>query len=363
MPIEEITEAVRRVARPRARSRCPGGVTLERLSGARDDRRRLRVGRRAHALRARRGPQLRAGAGCLIRCRRIWRRRSRRRARHADRSAPASLYFDEAGSTNDLAARAAEHGEPEGTLFVAGAQTAGRGRLGRTWFSPPDAGLYVSTIIRRARVVPWVTLAAGVAVAEGIRAATGLPVQMKWPNDVVAVGGRKFRAAGRSPASSPKRRADRPACSTSSLGSASTCGAGRFRRSWPIAPGRSRVSSAGPIDGGAVLASVLAALNDATCRSRQSGAPPLLARAGWRCRPRRTAPPSSGTAGAASKRGTTAGLADDGALLCGAARRTAGDVRAMIIGVRRAATLREPQGRRELCRARASVSQETTRAK
>jgi BirA family biotin operon repressor/biotin-[acetyl-CoA-carboxylase] ligase len=53
------------------------------------------------------------------------------------------FYAAVVGSTNDLAAQAADRGEPEGTTFVAGAQTAGRGRLGRTWFSPPDAGLYI----------------------------------------------------------------------------------------------------------------------------------------------------------------------------------------------------------------------------
>ena len=104
------------------------------------------------------------------------------------------FYAAEVGSTNDLAAQAAERGAPEGTTFVAGAQTAGRGRLGRTWFSPPDAGLYVSTIVRRRAVAPWITLAGGVAVAGGIRAATGLPVQIKWPNDIVAVGTAGFRA-------------------------------------------------------------------------------------------------------------------------------------------------------------------------
>src|SRR5690349_6653341 len=104
------------------------------------------------------------------------------------------FYAAVVGSTNDLAAQAADRGEPEGTTFVAGAQTAGRGRLGRTWFSPPDAGLYISTIVRRRAVAPWITLAGGVAVASGIRAATGLPVQIKWPNDIVAVGPAGFRA-------------------------------------------------------------------------------------------------------------------------------------------------------------------------
>src|SRR5258708_31008014 len=103
-------------------------------------------------------------------------------------------YAAEVGSTNDLAAAAADRGGPEGTTFVAGAQTAGRGRQGRAWFSPPGSGLYLSIIIRRASIAPWVTLAGGVAVAEGVRTATGLPVQIKWPNDIVAVSGAGFRS-------------------------------------------------------------------------------------------------------------------------------------------------------------------------
>src|SRR5579872_5735087 len=103
------------------------------------------------------------------------------------------FYFTETGSTNDLASAAADRGEPEGTTFVAGAQTAGRGRRGREWFSPPGSGLYFSTIVRRASIAPWLTLAGGVAVAEGIRTATGLPVQIKWPNDIVSTSGAGFR--------------------------------------------------------------------------------------------------------------------------------------------------------------------------
>lgn len=103
-------------------------------------------------------------------------------------------YFDDVGSTNDLALDAAERGAPEGATFVAGAQHAGRGRLGRTWFSPPGAGLYASTIVRRPSIARWLTLAGGVAVAEAIRGATGLPVELKWPNDVVAVGPGGFHA-------------------------------------------------------------------------------------------------------------------------------------------------------------------------
>jgi len=97
-------------------------------------------------------------------------------------------YFHETTSTNDVAAQYAEHGAPEGTTVLAASQTAGRGRLGRTWHSPPGAGLYFSTIVRDTRAAPYLTLAGGVAVAEGIRTATGLPLEIKWPNDVVTPG-------------------------------------------------------------------------------------------------------------------------------------------------------------------------------
>jgi len=110
------------------------------------------------------------------------------------------LYFlSETPSTNDVAATLAERGAPEGATVFAAAQTAGRGRFGRAWFSPPGAGLYVSVVCRNEAAAPFVTLAGGVAVAEGIRAATGLPVQIKWPNDVVVedtTPGRRRKLAG-----------------------------------------------------------------------------------------------------------------------------------------------------------------------
>jgi len=114
----------------------------------------------------------------------------RARPRLAPLAAPL-LFFSTIGSTNDEAASIAT----EGTVVVAGAQTSGRGRRGRTWFSPPGSGLYVSTVLApaRARVDPrrattLLTLAAGVAIAEGIQASTGLDVDVKWPNDVYASG-------------------------------------------------------------------------------------------------------------------------------------------------------------------------------
>lgn len=96
-------------------------------------------------------------------------------------------------STMDAAAVLADDGAPHGTFVVAGTQTAGRGRRGHRWASPPDAGLYFS-VLMRPPVAPYVdgapsvlgllTLAAGLAVAEGIGHATGLESSLKWPNDL-----------------------------------------------------------------------------------------------------------------------------------------------------------------------------------
>ena len=96
------------------------------------------------------------------------------------------LWYQEASSTNDIASTLAESGAGEGTLVVADRQTAGRGRLGRDWASPPGVGIYATVVLRpAAHVVPLLTIAAGVAIAEGVAAATGLAARVKWPNDVV----------------------------------------------------------------------------------------------------------------------------------------------------------------------------------
>lgn len=96
------------------------------------------------------------------------------------------------GSTNDRARELGERGAAEGSLVVALRQEQGRGRLGRTWVSPPG-GLYVSLLLRpdegMLRRLP-VSLVAGLAVAEAIEATCGVRPDLKWPNDVL-VGGRK----------------------------------------------------------------------------------------------------------------------------------------------------------------------------
>ncbi len=106
-------------------------------------------------------------------------------------------YFAEVGSTNDVALALAANGGVEGVAVLADVQTAGRGRLGRSWFSPPGAGLYLSAIVNAKNLqssLSLVTLAAGVAAADAIGAATGLAVELKWPNDLVI--GRPWRKLG-----------------------------------------------------------------------------------------------------------------------------------------------------------------------
>jgi BirA family biotin operon repressor/biotin-[acetyl-CoA-carboxylase] ligase len=108
------------------------------------------------------------------------------------------FFFSSTGSTSDVASALAARGDREGAVVVAEAQTAGRGRRGRSWFSPPLSGLYVSLVLApgRARVTPdrataLLTLAAGVALAEAVELVAGLAADIKWPNDLF-VGRRKL---------------------------------------------------------------------------------------------------------------------------------------------------------------------------
>jgi BirA family biotin operon repressor/biotin-[acetyl-CoA-carboxylase] ligase len=104
-------------------------------------------------------------------------------------------HFAEVGSTNDVALDLASRGAEEGTVVCAGCQTAGRGRRGHSWYSPQGSGLYASLILRpprwrleeaaRGQAVGLVTLAAGVGIAEALRLVTSLPVELKWPNDLI----------------------------------------------------------------------------------------------------------------------------------------------------------------------------------
>jgi BirA family biotin operon repressor/biotin-[acetyl-CoA-carboxylase] ligase len=97
-------------------------------------------------------------------------------------------FFDEIESTNTELLAEARRGEPEGVVVVADHQTAGRGRLGRTWSARPGAALLVSVLLRPSvgpDRLPLVTMAAGLAAADGVEAAAGFRPGLKWPNDLV----------------------------------------------------------------------------------------------------------------------------------------------------------------------------------
>ena len=103
-------------------------------------------------------------------------------------------YLSQATSTNTLAMDAASRTAPEGTIVVAGQQTQGRGRGGHSWHSEPHSSLLLSFIVRpkiQAADALWLSLMAGVAVADAINQHTGLLPDLRWPNDLL-LNAKKF---------------------------------------------------------------------------------------------------------------------------------------------------------------------------
>ena len=102
-----------------------------------------------------------------------------------------TVYFDATDSTNIQARRLAEAHAPHGTLVVSDRQDGGKGRRGRSWASPSGVGIWMSLILRP-EIAPssasMLTLAAALAVREGIQEETGLSPLIKWPNDLVLNG-------------------------------------------------------------------------------------------------------------------------------------------------------------------------------
>ncbi|MBQ7535625.1 MAG: biotin--[Stomatobaculum sp.] len=102
-----------------------------------------------------------------------------------------SLFFQEIDSTNLEVKRRAEAGAEAPLLVAADTQTAGRGRRGRNWISPPGTDIYMSLLLRpaiRPEHASMLTIVAALAVACGIREETGLEAGIKWPNDAVVDG-------------------------------------------------------------------------------------------------------------------------------------------------------------------------------
>ncbi len=102
-----------------------------------------------------------------------------------------AVYFDCLDSTNNHARELAAQGCMDGMTVISGQQTAGKGRLGRSWESPADKGIYMSVVLRPPlppAETPVFTLAAAVAAAGAIAKTTGIAPGIKWPNDLVIEG-------------------------------------------------------------------------------------------------------------------------------------------------------------------------------
>lgn len=98
---------------------------------------------------------------------------------------------DMVDSTNSAMKRMAAEGAPRGSVLIANEQSAGRGRMGRSFYSPPGTGIYMSLLLRPrtdAQRATLVTASAAVAVAEAIEHLAGEPAQIKWVNDVLFHG-------------------------------------------------------------------------------------------------------------------------------------------------------------------------------
>jgi BirA family transcriptional regulator, biotin operon repressor / biotin---[acetyl-CoA-carboxylase] ligase len=96
--------------------------------------------------------------------------------------------FREIPSTNSFALERIRNNPAHGTLIVADHQTAGRGRMSRNWFSPPEVNLYGSLLIRSTlpgRYAGWIPLISGLIVGKTIEETTGIRIDLKWPNDLL----------------------------------------------------------------------------------------------------------------------------------------------------------------------------------
>lgn len=99
--------------------------------------------------------------------------------------------LQETTSTNTILKQMALAGAPAGSLCLCETQTAGKGRLGRSWHSPAGQGLWLSVLLRprlKPADAPFVTLCTAMAMASAVQKATSLDVQIKWPNDLVLAG-------------------------------------------------------------------------------------------------------------------------------------------------------------------------------
>ncbi len=100
-------------------------------------------------------------------------------------------FYPQADSTNDLAAEWLAQGASEGAVVITNEQLKGRGRLGRSWYTPPDTALILSIILRPSiAALPRITMLGAVAISEMLEQIGATDVRIKWPNDVLLAGGK-----------------------------------------------------------------------------------------------------------------------------------------------------------------------------
>ncbi len=237
-------------------------------------------------------------------------------------------YHPELDSTNLRAEALARAGAPEGTLVVADAQTAGRGRLGRSWFSPPGRNLYLSLILRpriRADLAHAYAFVGALAVVDSAAALLGpnAPLEIKWPNDVL-VGGRKLSGVNL-PACLD---GDRVAALVLGIGVNVNLAADELPPELAAIATSLRIASGRPLDRTAFAEELLLRLEGWIERLRDSGFAPILdAYAKW-LRMRGSRVRIGGPGIAREVEGIALGLAEDGALLL----RTSGGIERILAG-------------------------------
>lgn len=243
------------------------------------------------------------------------------------------VVLDVTGSTNSDAMALGRDGEPEGTVVIAEEQTAGRGRLGRTWESRRGLNLYAS-ILLRPPIEPWkapqLSLVAGVAVAEAVRA-EGVDARIKWPNDVVTLkggeGGGLRKLAGI--LTEIEAEADRASFVVVGIGVNLNAEASHFPAELADKATSLRIEGGRTVDRAAFTARLLDRFDDVEGAWRRGGFAAVAER--WRALSVLQGRTVAVDAPGESFRGACCGIDDDGALLVdtgsGAPRRVlAGDV-------------------------------------
>lgn len=194
------------------------------------------------------------------------------------------VYHERVGSTNDVILNMAERAAPHGTVCLADEQSAGRGRRGYGWFSPPGCGIWASVLLRprlSAARTPQLTLCAAAAIAPVLETAAGVSVEIKWPNDLI-VGGRKVAGIL---AESRVVSGDRPVI-VIGMGINVNHTRGQFPDELSASATSLRIESGRPVGRQDLFLAILASLESAYGRYLASGPASLLAeidtRLAWR---------------------------------------------------------------------------------